>query len=103
MTKLDCSVDTCVHNERNMCCKSEILVQGREAVTKEETCCGSYDKRGCGCKNEIKDPNGEAKITCEARNCYYNAEGKCEAGHIGVAGSRAEDKSQTECSTFIES
>ena len=31
MTRLDCTVTTCVHNAEKCCCKQGILVEGSEA------------------------------------------------------------------------
>ena len=100
MAILKCSVSSCVHNEENMCCRSAIDVVGKDAERSEATCCGSYDKRGCGCTNEIKHPDSLTDIRCEAVKCMYNDNEKCTAGQIGVSGSNAHDMKQTECSTF---
>ena len=45
MTKLDCTVTTCVHNAEKCCCKSGILVEGAQAKNCCDTCCGSFDDR----------------------------------------------------------
>lgn len=100
MTILECNVTSCVHNESEKCCRGAIEVMGSEAERSEATCCGSYDKRGCGCTNAAKNPDDKIDIRCEAVKCIYNDDCKCTAGHVGVVGSHAEDKSETECGTF---
>ena len=45
MTKLDCSVTGCMHNAENCCCKNTILVEGKTAQDKCDTCCGSFDEK----------------------------------------------------------
>ena len=37
---------------------------------------------------------------CEAENCKYNNNQKCEAGNISIEGSYALSEIQTECATF---
>lgn len=100
MTILDCNVTSCVHNESEKCCRGSIEVMGQEATASESTCCGSYDKRGCGCTNSVKEPNDKSDIRCEAVKCKYNEQYKCTAGHVGVVGSNAGEMRETECATF---
>lgn len=53
------------------------------------------EKNTCGCEKAIKG------ITCDARNCAYNAEGcKCHAPEISVGPSYAATSSETVCATF---
>ena len=44
MTKLDCTVTTCVHNAEKCCCKNTILVEGAQARNCCDTCCGSFEE-----------------------------------------------------------
>ena len=48
MTKLDCTVTTCVHNAEKCCCKSGILVEGAQAKNCCDTCCGSFEENRGG-------------------------------------------------------
>ncbi len=48
MTKLECSVKTCVHNSDNCCCKAAIAVDGAKAKNVEDTCCASFDENKGG-------------------------------------------------------
>lgn len=106
MTKLSCSVRSCVHNEENKCCLRDITVGGRDAVTTDSTECENFDLRSgnmtnsvassCGCM----DPNNELKVGCEAVNCIYNKKQMCRAEHIDIVGASAKNVEQTECCTF---
>lgn len=100
MAILECNVSSCVHNESDRCCRGKIEVEGQEAVAAESTCCASYDKRGCGCTNAVKNPDEKTDIHCKAVKCIYNDDCRCTAGHVGVSGSNAQDRNETECKTF---
>ncbi|MFT3983356.1 MAG: DUF1540 domain-containing protein [Lachnospiraceae bacterium] len=103
MAKLDCSVDSCIHNSDELCCRGEIDVKGSRACSMCDTCCGSYQKRsGDNASNATVYPNETIGINCEASNCIYNNDFKCTAKSVGIAGYGARDKEETECSTFRE-
>lgn len=62
MTKLDCSVTGCMHNAENCCCKNTILVEGKTAQDKCDTCCGSFDeKKGGTFRNLLKHRRAVSK------------------------------------------
>lgn len=42
MTKLDCNVVNCSYNADNCCRRTDIQVEGTQAKTSSETCCGSF-------------------------------------------------------------
>ena len=48
MTKLDCTVTTCVHNSEKCCCKSGIVVEGAQAKSCCDTSCGSFEENRGG-------------------------------------------------------
>lgn len=107
MVNLECNVDSCIYNQRERCAKGAISVQGREAMTMCDTCCGSYEKKtgdaatdsylsGCGCT----EPKSNIQVGCEAAHCMYNDNMKCGAEKIGISGYGACDCEETECSTF---
>lgn len=102
MTKLGCSVTTCMHNEDLCCCKDMIQVEGKEAKNSDSTCCGSFDQRaGDAYKNASSHtPNTRLEVACEAVNCVYNESKMCHAENIGIAGNGATIADQTECATF---
>ncbi len=101
MTKLECSVKNCLHNEDNRCCKQAIIVDGSGAKEPCQTCCGSFDQNKDGTfHNLFKTPENRLEIDCEAVNCVYNENRRCAADRIGIAGDGASDASHTECATF---
>lgn len=101
MTRLDCNVTGCVHNAENCCCKGSIVVDGRTAKEKCETCCGSFDENKGGMfRNLFKTPENRLEVECEAINCIYNDNRRCSAEHIGITGGDASEAVQTECSSF---
>ena len=100
MPILDCSVKTCTYNKDNCCCLKNIKVDGQQAETERETRCSSFQKATESAKNSAKDPSMELVVDCDAVNCTFNEQRVCHAGHIGIAGSRAERADQTECASF---
>ncbi len=101
MTKLDCNVVSCAHNENECCRLREINIEGATAVKAEGTSCGDFRVKGtdyarsdaaCGCK--------DTEVSCKAEECKYNDHKRCSARHIGIAGGYACECSQTECASF---
>ena len=101
MTKLGCSVTTCVHNSEKCCCRQGILVEGAGAHDSCDTCCGSFDEnRGGLFKNLFKTPESRIDVECSAVNCLYNDEHRCRAERITIMGDGAKAVGQTECVSF---
>ena len=48
MTRLECTVASCVHNSEKCCCKQGILVEGVNARESCDTCCGSFEENRGG-------------------------------------------------------
>lgn len=101
MTKLNCSVVSCIYNEDNLCAKGDIMVEGKTATTPNDTSCSSFKeaKNGCGC-NHVGNPKKEINVDCHAVNCVFNEECHCAAEHIGIAGGNASTVADTECASF---
>lgn len=101
MTFLDCSVTGCMYNADRCCSKGDIKVEGKEATSHVETCCGSFRERGAeSTENAAKRISKLSDVECEACNCTFNEEGKCNAEHIGIAGGDACKCAETECASF---
>lgn len=100
MTMLDCNVSSCVYNESSKCCRNSIEVKGQDAKEASATCCGSYNKSGCGCTNSTKETKEHVDISCEATHCKYNENNNCVAEHVGVKGGTATAMCDTQCNTF---
>lgn len=104
MTKLNCSVTSCMHNEDKLCCLREIKVEGTTADVSDGTACASFEEKGkesyknsnCDCQK----PNPSLAIECMAQKCIYNDDYKCTASHINVDGEGAHTAGDTKCATF---
>ena len=103
MADLNCSVENCVYNKSEYCCKGDIMVGGKHACTKEGTCCESFsDAKNDRFTSAIEHPSKIISIDCEAVKCIYNSDYKCNADNVKIGGSNACDCQQTSCATFRE-
>ena len=101
MTRLDCTVKTCIHNAENCCCKNGILVEGVNARNSGDTSCGSFEERkGNSFRNLFKTPESKLHVECDVTECLYNDDQKCRAEKITFKGDGARAVGQTECSSF---
>ncbi len=104
MAELKCGAENCTYNTDRFCCKGDIMVGGKHARQKDDTCCESFVSRrdgsataSCGCK-----PKSTIRIDCEASQCVYNSNYKCTADHVDIHGNNASDSDGTVCATFKE-
>lgn len=103
MAELRCSVDNCVHNKSEYCCKGDILVGGRHACCDDDTCCESFsESKTDRFTSSIGHPSSVISIDCEAVKCIYNSDYKCTADHVDIRGCGACSCGETACSTFQE-
>lgn len=101
MTNLDCTVTGCMYNKEKSCCKDNIQVEGNEARKSDETCCGSYrELRAGGPQSSVDYPTKQTAVSCRAAECTFNDSCCCHANHISIAGGKACECEQTECSSF---
>lgn len=102
MAQLDCNVENCVYNKNKSCCKGDIMVGGKYAERKDDTCCESFAvKRASNSYvSALEHPCRTISIDCEASNCQYNKNYKCHAEHVDIMGNGASDCQQTACGTF---
>lgn len=101
MTILDCTVINCAYNRDRSCKKENIQVEGEEAHVTSETCCGSFEPKGCGCASNVDaEPAKETNVCCKAEECVFNHSQKCDAEHISIAGGHADRAKETECASF---
>ena len=106
MPILNCEVDTCYYNKSRRCCRDEIQVEGKDAMSRNATACGSFrdsktDKYSSSTSCHCEDgPETTLGVDCEAVKCIFNEEGRCSAEHIGIEGSGAEYYTETECGSF---
>ena len=103
MAQLDCSVDNCIYNKEECCCKGDIMVGGKHADKKDDTCCESFaEKLGDSYTSALEHPCKTISIDCEAVKCVYNSNYKCHAEHVDIKGCGACDCRETACATFKE-
>ncbi|MCD7739404.1 MAG: DUF1540 domain-containing protein [Lachnospiraceae bacterium] len=103
MARLGCGVSNCIYNQEHCCCKGDIMVGGRDAVTESDTCCESFaDQRGDFYANMMESPKEMIHVDCEAVRCIYNDNYKCRAEQINIQGDHADTCGDTLCATFTE-
>ncbi len=100
MTKLDCTVQNCLYNKENCCCKDNIQVEGNHARHSHDTCCTSFREGKHYAVNSVDIPTKDTNVLCQATECTFNSNCHCEAKHIGISGKNACDCRETECATF---
>jgi len=101
MPLLVCSAQSCVYNDGMYCSKGDILVGGEDADAPQDTSCASFHERsGESAKNSMGTPTQSIYVDCEANECKYNKELKCDADKIEIVGAAASQSEQTECGTF---
>lgn len=102
MSNLNCNAASCVNNCDNKCCLSSICVDGSSACHCDETCCNDYQHKSESAGNMCHMPKDSLSISCEATNCVYNSNKKCDAEHVDISGIKASTSSDTVCATFQE-
>lgn len=103
MSKINCSVTSCSHNNENTCFANVINVGGKSAKKDSDTCCASFlDSRVYSdLTNNIKEKGNECDaITCNVGTCTYNSNNLCNADSIDVRGKNVNLYSETDCTTF---
>lgn len=100
MNNLMCGVSTCINNENNLCCRDHIIVEGKNTITANFTCCQSYRRKTGEVSSCVNNGNSSLEISCDAINCIHNECEKCKANNIMIDGSYALSQTQTECATF---
>lgn len=103
MPVLDCNVVSCIYNKIDCCCRGKIKVEGRQANHTEGTSCGSFVEIGetrDSYTDKIERPDVYLYVDCDASNCIYNKNLKCDADRIGIIGGRASEVESTNCGSF---
>ena len=119
MSKLNCLARNCVNNEGGLCGAEYILIKGTNSKTTSQTYCSNFRKDNIlneiialGNTNYVGEiaqmisDDAEIKmspmVSCHAKKCFFNIDGRCEAADISITGSGARNKEDTCCETFIE-
>ena len=101
--KLSCDVKNCISNCDHKCCRQEIHIGGKAATESKDTCCHSFmDMPEGGFTNDTvhRHPNAAIAIECDAIECVYNKNHKCDATEVAVKNPNSASYGETECSTF---
>ncbi len=105
MAELKCAVENCTYNKEKYCSKGDIMVGGKHADKKEDTCCESFaQERGeqNAYTSSLSHPSRIISIDCEAVKCIYNSNYKCIAERVDITGRGADSFEDTACATFKE-
>jgi len=98
-----CKKGNCVHNDgEGSCLAKRIRIEGLEAQTKLGTSCATFSGQEDIYTVEFaadfmfdSEPTTSYKIiNCEAVNCVYNSQGKCNAATVTI------DEVNARCETF---
>lgn len=103
MSKINCSVTNCSHNNETTCYANVINVGGKNAFDSRDTCCGSFlDSASYGHLTSNVNQGGSEciAITCNVSTCTYNTNSVCLADSIQVGGERVNLYTETSCTTF---
>ncbi|MCB2289257.1 DUF1540 domain-containing protein [Clostridium sp. CS001] len=103
MSKINCSVTNCSHNNEHACFANVINVGGKSAINDSDTCCASFldSKIYSDLTNNINENGDECRaITCNVGTCTYNSDNLCNAKSIDVSGDNVNLYSETNCLTF---
>ena len=105
MTNLKCNADDCQHNQDHRCCLSDIRVMGPESVSRFDTCCASFVRRGSGAVSAVNEgyPKDLTDISCSAQRCvHHTGRDLCSADCVcvGANGEHSNRPEETRCETF---
>lgn len=103
MSKINCSVSNCSHNNDNACFANIINVGGESAKKDRDTCCASFLDAATydDFTNNINQKGSECDaITCNVGTCSYNEDNLCNAKSIDVNGKDVNLYLETNCITF---
>jgi hypothetical protein len=109
MPILKCGVTGCAYFYDEKCSKSVIKVSGSDALRELDTSCVSFQLRNreasdnynleIGTIDDIISEN--VSVNCEAKTCIYNRNYLCYAIEIKIDGTRAREKHETFCHSFV--
>ncbi|MBU3111608.1 DUF1540 domain-containing protein [Clostridium lacusfryxellense] len=103
MSKINCGVENCSHNNEHTCFANIINVGGKSARKESDTCCASFlDSLAYSSLTNIIDTNSHGcdVVSCTVVTCTYNSNELCSAKSIEVNGHNVNLYSETDCLTF---
>lgn len=103
MSKINCGVLNCSHNNESTCYANVINVGGKSARKGSDTCCATFtdDKLYSELTNNINGDGNECNsVTCNVGTCSFNTDNLCNAKSIEVNGEAVNLYTETDCLTF---
>ncbi len=103
MSKINCSVINCSHNDEHICYANVVNVGGKSAKDHYDTCCASFldSVIYSDLTSNVNEKGDECRaITCNVGTCTYNSNYLCYAKSIDVSGKNVNLYLETNCSTF---
>ncbi len=102
MTKINCSVNNCSHNDCGVCYANRVNMEGNGAKEACTTCCASFldEKLYSNLTNNTNAPGKCDCLICEVSTCSYNDNKLCKADSISVTGNNVNVYIETNCDTF---
>jgi len=103
MSKINCGVTNCSHNDEFTCFANVINVGGKSAKKDSDTCCASFldAKTYSDLTNNVNEKGSACDaITCNVGTCTHNSNNLCTADSINVSGENVNLYSETDCLTF---
>ena len=103
--KIDCSVYDCTYNSDGLCAADEIRVGGDTAQTSDDTECDTFTQDDSMTNSVSQNGADGSIIYCEAENCLYYENNKCdlssiEVEHCNSAGETCTSAKDTCCDSF---
>ena len=77
----------CAHNYNQQCNAGTIHIRGNSAIRTSETTCSTYFADSVGFFTraiEVGGPTGTDNIICEASNCIYYENTRCNAEVVNI-------------------
>ena len=102
MTKINCGVTNCSHNNSEICYSNIVNIRGGCADKECTTCCANFlDKKLYSTlTNNTNDSGPCDALVCSVESCEYYDNKSCTASNINVSGNDAKIHTETNCSTF---
>ncbi|MPQ44703.1 DUF1540 domain-containing protein [Clostridium tarantellae] len=102
MQKINCTINTCSHNNSGICYANRVDIGGFGAKTDCNTCCGSFLSQNIygNLTNNTNDSSHCTALVCKVNTCTYNDNSLCNLPSITVTGHNPIAYTETNCSSF---
>ncbi len=104
MSKINCSVSDCSHNNSGTCYANRVNISGKQAKSIENTACASFLNRSVysNLTNNTNDSGACSCLCCNVSSCTYNSNNLCSLEDINVSSDSSPTNlyTETSCSSF---